>query len=252
MNITGDRAPPRENRTFGGQVGGLGTRRASWKLAVESEMSAFYGRISKTVPTQGRRQGATSRSSVCTESGRGSLTPVRTRTEVIFPKKRRVALQTSREENDSSQQSLQLQRYRPGMDLTSISTSFPVDSKDSENPVEADDLGGDFRGLPHDPLDEHDLYSSQENPQSFYNPVSEKKLISMIQQQQTMLERVLEGQKRLEERQNCFEDQVADLASKAQQPLSATPTSSSEEKRKRVVTRTLSVSVLSSGHMHTF
>ena len=84
--------------------------------------------------------------------------------------------------------------------------------------------------------------TSPEDPQSFSNSLLEKSLISMIQQ--AILEQVLEGLKRLVERQDGFEHQLTELASKVKQPLPSTPSSSSNEgKRKRLVTRTLSVSL---------
>ena len=81
-------------------------------------------------------------------------------------------------------------------------------------------------------------------PEKYTPSVSQENLIAMLQQQQPMLQQVLEGQKLFERRQDYFDDQLADLASKVERPIPTTPSSSSSEgKRKRVVTRTLSVSL---------
>ena len=66
-------------------------------------------------------------------------------------------------------------------------------------------------------------------------------IIWMFQKQQAMLQGVLEGQKALEERQDTVESHLAELQSKMEESATSTP-SSSDGKRKRVVTRTLSVS----------
>lgn len=164
-------------------------------------------------------------------------------------KKRRVALhsiQPTARPDDEASQRFQL-HYKPGMDLTTISNPFPTvddDSSDSEKSFEDEEHGEDF-SLLFD-RNERDFTNLPEDPQSFSNSLPEKSLISMIQQQQAMLEQVLEGQKRLVERQDGFEHQhqLTELASKVKQPLPSTPSSSSSEgKRKRLVTCTLSVSL---------
>ena len=67
---------------------------------------------------------------------------------------------------------------------------------------------------------------------------------NMLQKQQAMLQEVLSGQKALEDRQNTVESHLAKLQSKVEKSAVSTPTSSSSEgKRKRIVTRTLSVSI---------
>ena len=72
---------------------------------------------------------------------------------------------------------------------------------------------------------------------------SNESIILMLQRQQAMLQQVLDGQKIIEQRQDTVECQLSELQSKVEKPVSPSPSSSSSEgKRKRVVTRTLSVS----------
>lgn len=74
---------------------------------------------------------------------------------------------------------------------------------------------------------------------------SQNEVIPMLQQQQLILQRVLESQKTLEERQNNIEEKLANLQAQVNVPVpTVSPTaSSSDGKRKRLVTRTLSVSI---------
>ncbi len=68
-------------------------------------------------------------------------------------------------------------------------------------------------------------------------------VISMLQQQQMLLQTVVNGQKTLEQRQNDIEEK---LASSLQERIAVSPASSlssNDGKRKRVVTRALSVSL---------
>ena len=76
-------------------------------------------------------------------------------------------------------------------------------------------------------------------------PSGHQNIILMLQKQQAMLQEVLSGQKALEDRQNnTIESHLAELQSKVEKSAVSTPTSSSSEgKRKRIVTRTLSVSI---------
>ena len=66
----------------------------------------------------------------------------------------------------------------------------------------------------------------------------------VLQQQQAILQQLLDGQKEVEKRQSQLEERLTCLQSKVEQPPSiSTPSSSSSDgRRKRVVTRTLSVS----------
>ena len=72
--------------------------------------------------------------------------------------------------------------------------------------------------------------------------VSQKSWILMFQKQQTILQQLLEGQTRLEQRQDSFGDQLAHMTSKVEHSMPTTSSSSNEGKRKRMVTRSLSVS----------
>ena len=207
-------------------------------------MSSFYGKKLKNLQAQAKRQRQVSKPSVNSAASHESTmtTPMR-KTHQAPAKKRRITLQPAARQDNEANQRLQL-HYKPGIELTAINSHFPVDddSADSENSFEDGDLSGDFSVL-CDP-NECDPSILPEDSPSFSNSLPEKILISMIQHQQAMLEQVLEGQKHLVERQDGFEDQLAELTSKVEQPLPSTPSSSSSEgKRKHVVTRTLSVSL---------
>ena len=68
-------------------------------------------------------------------------------------------------------------------------------------------------------------------------------ILTVLQQQQAVLQRVLDGQKSLEERQNKMEQSLAELQKNMEQSAQcSTADSGTDRKRKRVVTRTLSVS----------
>jgi len=152
------------------------------------------------------------------------------------------------------------------MHLSDISSRIPLDDSGTESD-KSESRGGDFTIEPdvHPTLDDpvqqytsslssspfssvsQDPHFQQQMSSSSLSPfssVSQENLIAMLQQQQAMLQQVLEGQKLFERRQDYFDDQLADLASKVERPIPTTPSSSSSEgKRKRVVTRTLSVSL---------
>ena len=154
--------------------------------------------------------------------------------------------------------------YGPGVFLEEVNRT------EDENNSESEDGGPDFdfdfgdsrqkdgSSLPHD----HERCHSPEIP--LHNPVSDfevrrvdsysgqnshttghqNEVMPMLQQQQMILQKVLESQKALEERQNKIEDKLANLQTLMDKPSVSSPTSSSDGKRKRLVTRALSVSVL--------
>ena len=123
-----------------------------------------------------------------------------------------------------------------------VPINMDYSSSDSDDSAQ---IGEDFHGELYS--SDLDKPGSQQRTPSLPKQISsfstEKNLMCMLQQQQALLQRVIDGQKRLEERQDSFEDQLTSLASKVEQPAPTTPfSSSSEGKRKRAVTRTLSVS----------
>ncbi len=72
-------------------------------------------------------------------------------------------------------------------------------------------------------------------------------IISFLQQQQQALQKVIDGQRAIEERQTSLEEKLTYLENKLSTPQpspTSSAASSSEGKRKRVVTRTLSVSLV--------
>ncbi len=71
--------------------------------------------------------------------------------------------------------------------------------------------------------------------------------ISFLQQQQQPLQKVIDGQRAIEERQTSLEEKLTYLENKLSTPQpspTSSAASSSEGKRKRVVTRTLLVSLV--------
>ena len=72
----------------------------------------------------------------------------------------------------------------------------------------------------------------------------EMNIISMLQQQQLLIQQVLGNQKAMDERQNNFDEKLTALKKEVENPAVSpiSPTSSSDGKRKRLVTRSLSVS----------
>ena len=82
-----------------------------------------------------------------------------------------------------------------------------------------------------------------------YNPPPKSKcldlpleIVSMLQQQQAVLQKVLKGQEAMSLRQDAIEGKISSLEVKVEKYNTTSPSSSSDGKRKRVVTRTLSVS----------
>ncbi len=76
-------------------------------------------------------------------------------------------------------------------------------------------------------------------------PSHADQLMTMMQQQQAQLQKVLDGQQAMELRQSVMDTKLASLQEQIlSQHTNASPSSSSDGKRKRVVTRTLSVRIL--------
>lgn len=80
-------------------------------------------------------------------------------------------------------------------------------------------------------------------------PDHQNEVIPMLQQQQLILQRVLESQKVLEDRQNIIEDKLAGLKAQLDKPP-VSSSSSSDGKRKWLVSRALSVSLSAYTHEH--
>lgn len=142
---------------------------------------------------------------------------------IRLPGKCRVALhsiQPTARPDDEASQRFQL-HYKPGMDLTTISSPFPTvddDSSDSEISFEDEEHSEDYSLI----------VMSVTSPIIICLRIHNLSLISTIQE--AMLELVLEGQKRLVERQDGFEHQLTEPASKVKQPLPSTLTQWREKK----------------------
>lgn len=83
-------------------------------------------------------------------------------------------------------------------------------------------------------------------------PSHADQLMTMMQQQQAQLQKVLDGQQAMELRQSVMDTKLASLQEQIllSQHMNSSPSSSSDGKRKRVVTRTLSVRKLLARHAH--
>lgn len=167
----------------------------------------------------------------------------------IIPKKK-VALQPWQQVDVSAGLDA---HYQPGMRLTNINHPVPVNlDYSSSDSCDSAQLEDDFtEGLYTYGTSERDLTSNLEEPFSQQKTLPSKisaistntSFVSMLQQQQALLQQLLDGQKCLEEKQDCFEDQLTQLASKVEQTPPTIPSSSGNKgKKKDVVTRTLSVS----------
>ena len=75
-------------------------------------------------------------------------------------------------------------------------------------------------------------------------PSCQRDITSMLQQQQAVLQQLLDGQRDVEKCQSQLEERLACLQSKVEQPPTPTSSASSDGRRKRIVTHTLSVSLL--------
>ena len=143
--------------------------------------------------------------------------------------------------------------YGPGMllDHQSITPTHPRDSEsdpemegftfstslqsNSPNLELSSNIGSNFSSTPIRSTLTPAVHTSPDN----------SSILSLLQQQQAVLQRVLDGQQSMEERQNNMEQKLNDLQKNVEQySQSSTTDSGSDHKRKRVVTRTLSVSLI--------
>ena len=134
--------------------------------------------------------------------------------------------------------------YSPGMGLQGVTVTpsrhtssdqdfedFNFNSDDSENGLYGDTPTNNVLPIPPQITIQNSLISPEID------------VITMLQQQQAVLQEVLDGQKELQQRQNQMEEKLICLQSKVDNPPNIdAQSSSSDGKRKRVVTRTLSVS----------
>lgn len=134
--------------------------------------------------------------------------------------------------------------YSPGMYLGDIAGSIERSdcSSDEDAGIHSCDFDFGFDTPSHSPETDHNpsvpTTSSSTPPSSTENSY----MVGMLQQQQFMLKNVLDSQKRFEEKQKAFETKLQEIESKVNKPNTLTPpTPGSNKKRKKVVTRTLSV-----------
>ena len=85
--------------------------------------------------------------------------------------------------------------------------------------------------------------SAFQTPVASRSSTSNRQIVILLQQQQATLKDVLDCQKKSDDRQNNIEQQLCDMQDKVENISSqCSPPDSEPEKRKRVVTRSLSVS----------
>ena len=136
--------------------------------------------------------------------------------------------------------------YTSGMSLGSISNDLEdhYNGDNSTSCEEGFDFGSDFGDdasgtIVTPPIQESHVHHGQDASQS---TASTSNIVVMLQQQQAILQEVLDGQKALEARQTNVEDKIIHLQSQVEKSTSSsTSPSSSDGKRKRIVTRALSV-----------
>ena len=156
------------------------------------------------------------------------------------------------------------QGYMPGMGLEQLSNCLSYDADDSDRDGERGDFEFEFNQphtsvprtnptLPHRearddqtqvmPRNINSTLPFQEgSPRLTNSRVND--LFVMMQNQQALLQKVLKGQETLQERQDEMETSLASLQNQVSHAQPDTPpssSSSSEGKRKRIVTRSLSV-----------
>ena len=152
---------------------------------------------------------------------------------------------TSRNLSGSTHSSLP-REYTSGMSLGSISNDLEdhYNGDKSTSCEEGFDFGSDFGDdasgtIVAPPIQESHVHHGQDASQS---AASTSNIVVMLQQQQAILQEVLDGQKALEARQTNVEDKIIHLQSQVEKSTSSsTSPSSSDGKRKRIVTRALSV-----------
>lgn len=152
---------------------------------------------------------------------------------------------TSRNLSGSTHSSLP-REYTSGMFLGSISNDLEdhYNGDNSTSCEEGFDFGSDFGDdasgtIVAPPIQESHVHHGQDASQS---AASTSNIVVMLQQQQAILQEVLDGQKALEARQTNVEDKIIHLISQVEKSTSSsTSPSSSDGKRKRIVTCALSV-----------
>lgn len=196
-------------------------------------MSSFYGR-----PTSGESRNLSSRNKAKRQANFGS-------TSATTPTGRRMVLQ----DRSNRKETPYGRGYQPGMQLTDI-PGGRNDVESSNSDTDGDfDFGADVsqsRYTNSSPdsftgTSQADVSFEVRSPAPSYQENS--RIMALLQQQQSMLKSVLDGQKILEKQQDIFEVKLKEFESKVIKPADLTPSSSGSDcKRKRIVTRTLSVS----------
>ena len=151
--------------------------------------------------------------------------------------------------------------YEPGVALGETGIYHPTPPADGESfsdSEEEESISSGFNDFSFDtslPLERDrshlaDQYSRTSTPTTTVTPNLQRtplntnsQVISMLQQQQSVLQQVLDSQKKLQDRQNTIEEQLHELQKKVSDTATPCTSSNDEKKRKRVVTRTLSVSI---------
>ena len=135
----------------------------------------------------------------------------------------------------------EVRHYKPGMELEEIPYNSREESSSNDD-LNPNDDSFNFENISPSSFTET---STNHSMPSFLGSHGNSDIITMLQQQQAMLQQVVNGQKAFELRQNQLEEKVQTLQSQIDKPSSSTTSSSSSDgKRKRVVTRTLSVCLL--------
>ena len=198
------------------------------EMSSRSNRGSFSGRLrSETIKsTSSRSQAQYAPKRARGMRGQGASTPGRT-----FRRSRRALEDVYNEIVDP---------YEPGMLLKDHPPVRFSDSEPSSSESELDYGGG------MDPLDEYTAYSPAQNTGSQL-PQDNADLRVLLQEQQTLLRTILTKQEAMEAKQTSFEQKLSELEEKMVAQGTTTPSSSDssphgKKKRKRLVTRELSVS----------
>lgn len=139
--------------------------------------------------------------------------------------------------------------YLPGMSLSDLTSSVvrdgslsPQHSNGSFDPLDDEPHHHDVAPHRHDVTPRsHDV-----TPRSQFS-ANDDSIMALLQNQQTILQQVLQGQVNLENQQSQLQkrlNEVEKWRTESQTPVSSSSPDSSSGKRKRVVTRELTVSLL--------
>lgn len=129
--------------------------------------------------------------------------------------------------------------YGPGVRLEEVEQQLELDGLSSGS----EDGGFDLIDSRREETHQSHVYQDATGGAEARGGGDRDEIIPMLQEQHYLLKQLLDGNKAMSERQNDFEEKLKDLQAKVEKAPIVSPSSSCDGKRKRLVTRVLSVSV---------